>query len=43
VYHVCAWLPALGLLTAWLPDLESDGRERRVTEPDVGAETVTMQ
>ncbi len=22
VYHVCAWLPALGLLTAWLPDLE---------------------
>ena len=22
VYHVCAWLPALGLLTAWLPELE---------------------
>ena len=22
VYHLCAWLPALGLLTAWLPDLE---------------------
>jgi FSR family fosmidomycin resistance protein-like MFS transporter len=22
VYRVCAWLPALGLLTAWLPDLE---------------------
>jgi FSR family fosmidomycin resistance protein-like MFS transporter len=22
VYHVCAWLPALGLLTAWLPDVE---------------------
>jgi len=43
VYHVCAWLPALGLLTAWLPDLESGGRERRVTEPGVGAETVTMQ
>jgi FSR family fosmidomycin resistance protein-like MFS transporter len=43
VYHVCAWLPALGLLTAWLPDLESGGRERRVAEPDVGAETVTMQ
>ena len=21
VYHVCAWLPAIGLLTAWLPDL----------------------
>ena len=28
VYHVCAWLPALGLLTAWLPDLEP--RRRRV-------------
>jgi MFS transporter, FSR family, fosmidomycin resistance protein len=27
VYHVCAWLPALGLLTAWLPDLEP--RRRR--------------
>ena len=22
VYRVCAWLPALGLLTAWLPDIE---------------------
>lgn len=22
VYRVCAWLPALGLFTAWLPDLE---------------------
>lgn len=22
VYHVCAFLPAIGLLTAWLPDLE---------------------
>ena len=43
VYHVCAWLPALGLLTAWLPDLESGGRERRVPEPDVGADAVTMQ
>jgi FSR family fosmidomycin resistance protein-like MFS transporter len=26
VYHVCAWLPALGLLTAWLPDLETGAR-----------------
>lgn len=24
VYRVCAWLPALGLLTAWLPDIEPD-------------------
>jgi FSR family fosmidomycin resistance protein-like MFS transporter len=22
VYEVCAWLPALGLLTAFLPDIE---------------------
>jgi FSR family fosmidomycin resistance protein-like MFS transporter len=22
VYQVCAWLPALGLFTAWLPDIE---------------------
>ena len=26
VYLVCAWLPALGLLTAWLPDLEPKRR-----------------
>jgi FSR family fosmidomycin resistance protein-like MFS transporter len=26
VYHVCAYLPALGLLTAWLPALETPGR-----------------
>ncbi len=25
VYHVCAWLPALGLLTAWLPDVACAG------------------
>jgi FSR family fosmidomycin resistance protein-like MFS transporter len=22
VYRLCAWLPALGLFTAWLPDIE---------------------
>jgi hypothetical protein len=22
IYEICAWLPALGLLTAFLPDLE---------------------
>jgi FSR family fosmidomycin resistance protein-like MFS transporter len=26
VYRVCAWLPALGLLTAWLPDIEPPRR-----------------
>jgi MFS transporter, FSR family, fosmidomycin resistance protein len=25
VFKVCAWLPALGLLTAWLPDVERHG------------------
>jgi FSR family fosmidomycin resistance protein-like MFS transporter len=24
VYHVCAFLPAIGLLTAFLPNLEKD-------------------
>jgi FSR family fosmidomycin resistance protein-like MFS transporter len=26
VYRLCAWLPALGLLTAWLPDIEPPRR-----------------
>jgi FSR family fosmidomycin resistance protein-like MFS transporter len=26
VYHVCAWLPAIGLLTAWLPDPHASTR-----------------
>jgi FSR family fosmidomycin resistance protein-like MFS transporter len=29
VYHVCAYLPALGLLTAWLPALETSDRAAR--------------
>jgi MFS transporter, FSR family, fosmidomycin resistance protein len=29
VYRLCAYLPALGLLTAWLPDLETGSRLRR--------------
>ena len=29
VYRVCAWLPALGLLTAWLPDLEPRTQTRK--------------
>jgi FSR family fosmidomycin resistance protein-like MFS transporter len=28
VYHVCAWLPAIGLLTALLPDLRAADRHR---------------
>jgi MFS transporter, FSR family, fosmidomycin resistance protein len=32
VYHLCSYLPALGLLTAVLPDLQSDRRVRRPDE-----------
>jgi FSR family fosmidomycin resistance protein-like MFS transporter len=28
VYHVCAWLPAIGLLTALLPDMPGPGRAK---------------
>ena len=28
VYHVCSFLPAIGILTAFLPDLEGDRRAR---------------
>lgn len=41
VYQVCSYLPALGLLTAFLPDLESDRRARRDSgESEVDAVTV---
>ena len=30
VYHVCAFLPAIGLLTAFLPNLENDRRTRKM-------------
>jgi MFS transporter, FSR family, fosmidomycin resistance protein len=32
VYHLCSYLPALGLLTALLPELQSDRRSRRADE-----------
>ena len=41
VYHLCAYLPALGLLTAWLPNLERGRRERPAAEPDT--EAIAMQ
>jgi MFS transporter, FSR family, fosmidomycin resistance protein len=40
VYHLCAFLPALGLLTAWLPDVESGRPPRPADAPDVGADAV---
>jgi FSR family fosmidomycin resistance protein-like MFS transporter len=43
VYHLCSYLPALGLLTALLPDLESDRRVRgRDDEHDTGVDPVTV-
>jgi MFS transporter, FSR family, fosmidomycin resistance protein len=43
VYHVCSYLPALGLLTALLPDLEPDRRARgRDHDRDVGVDPVTV-
>ena len=35
VYRVCAFLPAIGLLTAFLPDVGSaDPRRRAVAQPE---------
>jgi FSR family fosmidomycin resistance protein-like MFS transporter len=36
VYHVCAWLPAIGLLTALLPDLPAPVRLAPVAAPEAG-------
>jgi MFS transporter, FSR family, fosmidomycin resistance protein len=32
VYHVCAFLPALGILTAFLPDLVTQGRKADISD-----------
>src|SRR5690349_17711222 len=39
VYHVCAFLPALGLLAAWLPSMET-GHPRSAESAGVGADAV---
>ena len=41
VYRLCSYLPALGLLTAFLPRIESGGRLQQVP-PEVDAETVPL-
>jgi FSR family fosmidomycin resistance protein-like MFS transporter len=41
VYRLCSYLPALGLLTAFLPSIES-GKGREPLSPEVDAETVPM-
>ena len=33
VYRICAWLPALGLVTAWLPDIEPPRRAVQALPP----------
>jgi MFS transporter, FSR family, fosmidomycin resistance protein len=40
VYHLCAYLPALGLLAAWLPDMETGHRARPAESAQVGADAV---
>ncbi len=40
VYRVCAFLPVLGLLTAWLPDLEPRRRRTPEDPADLGAGAV---
>ena len=40
VYRLCAFLPALGLLTAWLPDVESGHPPRPMEPTEVGADAV---
>ena len=43
VYRLCSYLPALGLLTALLPNLESDRKARRPDrDEDVGVDPVTV-
>ncbi|MGH7528724.1 MAG: MFS transporter [Gemmatimonadales bacterium] len=42
VYRVCSFLPALGLLTGFLPDVEPPGRPKPDVPPEVGAESLTI-
>ena len=41
VYHLCSYLPALGLLTGFLPDLEVGG-PRPAAEPELAPGTVSL-
>jgi FSR family fosmidomycin resistance protein-like MFS transporter len=40
VYHLCSYLPALGLLAAWLPDVETGARARHAGAAEVGSDAV---
>jgi len=40
VYHLCSYLPALGLLAAWLPNMETGQRVRAAESAQVGSDAV---
>jgi FSR family fosmidomycin resistance protein-like MFS transporter len=42
VYHLCSYLPALGLLTGFLPDLEVGGPHRPAPESEMTPGTVSL-
>jgi MFS transporter, FSR family, fosmidomycin resistance protein len=42
VYHLCSYLPALGLLTGFLPDLEVGGPHRPAPESEITSGTVSL-
>jgi FSR family fosmidomycin resistance protein-like MFS transporter len=42
VYHLCSYLPALGLLTGFLPDLEVGGPHRPAPESEIASGTVSL-
>ena len=42
VYRICSYLPALGLLTAFLPDIESGARKLEPARPEPEADAVPL-
>jgi MFS transporter, FSR family, fosmidomycin resistance protein len=42
VYRVCSYLPALGLLTGFLPDLEAGSGRERGAESEIGPDAITV-
>jgi MFS transporter, FSR family, fosmidomycin resistance protein len=42
VYRLCSYLPALGLLTAFLPDIERGARRLELARPEPEADTVPL-
>jgi FSR family fosmidomycin resistance protein-like MFS transporter len=42
VYHLCSYLPALGLLTGFLPDLEAGGPRQPALESELETGTVSL-